>query len=275
RVPQSVPGSREDTIHKQCPELRESCFNSLADRTDQGTQITGIGRSQQQQFSLFHQPLAEVFAAITQIGQTKTTLNAPGQGQGRIAIIGVGRCQQRTHNQALMIDNGVELEAEEPALLGLAEISTGFTQQSHASVPQKMTDWNRLAIHQVKSLRSTGLRTVENQTTDEWCQGVQPCDPLLVRTQTRKGSTGISDHQLVGAFQSGALERALHQGDGDHFCVAKPGLAIVRLPQASGLRVFLQVLIHVVVDFCQLVIYAQFHGRSPFFRYVFSFQYST
>jgi hypothetical protein len=85
----------------------------------------------------------------------------------RVTIVAIARCQHGA-NDLVDVDEGMQLEAEGPALAGLAEVSARFTQQAHAPVANGFADSDGLGINQVerefKAIRSSGGL---NQMADE------------------------------------------------------------------------------------------------------------
>lgn len=83
RRPQAVPGTREDTIYKPIPQLRESRLHALAQRTDQRTLLSDCVRRQQQQVGFFNQQVLHLLTSIAPISQAQTTFGCPSQELGQ------------------------------------------------------------------------------------------------------------------------------------------------------------------------------------------------
>src|SRR5262249_8339628 len=154
RVPQSVPGTREDTIYNTIyntiPKLRESSLDALPHSTDRRTLLGGFGGSTQKQSGVFDQPIWHAFPAAPAVRQAPAPPGRPGQTPCRTAVLGVGWGPPRPDRHSVWLDERVHFEAEKPAFLGLPEPRARFPQEPDPTVPERRTNGNRLARHPEK-----------------------------------------------------------------------------------------------------------------------------
>ena len=76
RVPQTVPGTRENTIDKTIPELRKSSFDTLSQRANQRALVASISSGDQEQVCLFDQKVLQILAAIAPVSQAQAAISA-------------------------------------------------------------------------------------------------------------------------------------------------------------------------------------------------------
>src|SRR5262249_40390987 len=195
------------------------------------------------------------FPSVPPIGQAQTAFGRPGPSGRRITVVNLGRRQNCPPGQAVLIDDGVPLEANEPALAALAEGGSRFSNPPHSPVPQRRTDRNWLALHP-KPLESFARPCAagQDQQANHRAQSVPARPPLLVATQMGKGAAGIGSDQIIGPAQSRATKVTLHQSKGSHFGIAELGGAVVGSSPLSKLRMMFQALIDEVIDFNPLFI---------------------
>src|ERR1700737_4673457 len=263
RVPQPPPGAAKHPIHKVPPQLAESSFNALAQLTEYEFVLRGTVLGNQQHLGLFRQAMGAVRTAIPQIAQGDATVDSLHQRQRWVAIIGVARRQDDIEHPSMNLAQEVELEAKEPPFAGFSKIRPLVSQQPRSPVSDRGAERNGLTIDQIQSRRARRVATGGGQYPPHLGpQMVQPCHPLLICWQVRKGAPPISCYQAIGLLQCGDRKHPLEQSNRHHFGVAELGLGMGRATPASQRWVGFQEFIDKAVDLDHVVVYATMHRSS-------------
>jgi hypothetical protein len=247
------------------PELTEQCFDALSHAAVQLSLLRHVSPRHQQQLVFLCQQLGKVRPFVAQIRQQYATSDCLRQFRRRAAIIQVARSQHRVNNAAIDVAQGVQFEAKEPTCTALAEISPFIAQQAHATRANGFTDGDRLGINQVK-LATTREAGRFKQPTDERREPMQVSQPLLIRTKLRKGRGKVISNEMIGLFEGSDAEVALHQSNGDNFCICKSRLVIGRTTPVGQRDVGLKEVINEAVDFGHMIYNGRQMGRPPSVR---------
>jgi len=147
------------------------------------------------------------------LAQHRAALCCPAQSQSRVTVIRVGGRQQCAQDMSPRRREQVQLEAEEPALARLAEVSPVLSQQPHSTVPDGVTDGNRLGVHQIEVI---GFREFDghgaNQLSDQAGERVQTLHPLLIGNQMREGRSPVLADERVSLLQRVASQKRFAAG---------------------------------------------------------------
>lgn len=81
---------------------------------------------------------------------TDTAICHQAQINRRITVVAAACRQHRSDYLPVDVEDGVQLEAEEPSLARLAKISACLTQRAYAAVTNGVADRDGLGIYQVK-----------------------------------------------------------------------------------------------------------------------------
>src|SRR3954453_3113965 len=130
-------------------------------------------------------------------------------------------------------------------------------------MPHGMTNRQGFSIHQVK--RRTVLELLRGgleQGPYHSRESVQAGDPLLIRTQARKGRTKIRRHQPISLFETRDPQTALQQSESQYFGIRKTGHVVRRLPPAQQVRMGSQKVIDKDIELCHLIDYARQRSRT-------------
>src|SRR5262249_47928712 len=94
--------------------------------------------------------------------------------------------QEEIDDPAAGVAQGVTLEAENPALLRVAERGSFVTQPADPSMTQGVAELNRLGVDQVEGRLSQKQSCAgDQQFADQPVQLVEPDDPALIGGQMR------------------------------------------------------------------------------------------
>src|SRR3954462_9300160 len=130
-------------------------------------------------------------------------------------------------------------------------------------MPHGMTNRQGFSIHQVK--RRTVLERLRGgleQGPYHSRESVQAGDPLLIRTQARKGRTKIRRHQPISLLETRDPQTALQQSESQYFGIRKTGHVVRRLPPAQQVRMGSQKVIDKDRELCHLIDYARQRSRT-------------
>src|SRR5215216_866739 len=181
-APQSPPRTRVHPVYKHAPKLREECLHSLSQATDQCFMTTSVSRSYQQRLRFICQLFSNPFASIAVVCKRYSTLCHKCQFKRRFSITRIACCKETTNEMAVNIDRSVQLKAKEPSFAALSKVSSFFSQQSHAAMPNWVTHGYRLrVIYRQVHFKAVRIAGRLYKMTRNFTQSMEPSNPLLIR----------------------------------------------------------------------------------------------
>jgi hypothetical protein len=262
RVPQSLPGSAENPINKVMPKLREQRFNPLTHTAVKFSLFGHIPARYQQQFTLICKQLSELWSFIAQISKQYPSIYRLSQFKGWISIIDIAGSQNSIHNAPVDITQGVELKAEEPPRASFAKVCPIFSEQSHTTVTNRLTDRDGLGISKVESDPTSKASRLKQPAYDR-TEPVQASNPLLIRTDEREGRSIVIVDKIIGLLERIYSDTALHQGNCNDLSISEGWFIIRRTPPMSQTRMCFKEVIDKAVDLSHLIYNGSQMGRPP------------
>jgi hypothetical protein len=168
----------------------------------------------------------------------------------------------------------MHLEAKEPSTASFAEIGSIFSEVSRSAVSDGFAYRYWFGVYQAQ-LQSGALASDAKEMADDLAQSVQPANPFTIGRDKRKSVFVIADNELIGLFESGHTETALHQGDSDNLGIAESRAVIVGSSPIGQAGIGLEEVIDEAEDFSHLVYTRSHRGHPPGERYRFLTQSYT
>src|SRR5215212_10291492 len=223
------------------PQLRETGLNRLTYLRKQELPLRGVLARDEQQLSLFCLKRRRL-AAITQVAKQHATIRALTQGEQRLSIITVGGQQHDVQEAARDVPQRMQLETEEPALRAFPKARAVFSHQAHTSMPELVTERNRLGINEVEtSVGGAGASGFQQQPNVDG-ELMQAAQPFGIRRHEREGCAKVEAHQTISLLERGHLKRSLQQRNGQNFRVREAWDSMGRTPPLSLTRMSFQVI---------------------------------
>ena len=245
-------------------KLSQKHLYPLTDTTEHLLVLWHIPSCDHQQLGFIRKRIHRLRAAISRISQQNASICHQAQINRCVTVVTVASCQHRCDYLPVDIEEGVQLEAEEPPLARLAKISACLTQRAHAAVTNGLADRDGLGIYQVKRefepISSPGRL---NQMADDVTQLMKAGDPLFVRAESGESWSKVVTDNLIRLLQGGYPETTLHQADSNDFGVCENGLGVRRMPPSGQLRMSFKEIINEAIDLSHLIYNGSQAGRPP------------
>lgn len=242
------------------PQNRKPGFNPLPDRWQAAVSSLSILFGDQQTLIFFKQLILQASPAITEIAnhRLKTQKFSQGFSDSPVSVVS-GRRNDIT-NLLFSSRQNVEFETEKPSFRRLSEIRTIISEESHAPMPRRLADRNRLGIDQINSAL-INRSCLFKQLLHNRHNPVQSPNKLLVSAKLGKLFREVCFNQRESFPQTFCAEFTLHQSDCQNFGIRQRRLAVSTAPPVGNLRILPEKIINEAVDFTQFIKYL-FHWLS-------------
>jgi hypothetical protein len=227
RVPQARPGATKHAIDKLPPQFAKGRFDLLPHLTEDKAMRRGLSAGNKQHVGFFRQLGSTGVAPLAQITKSYSSIDALDQRQRRAAVIPIARGQENIEHPSVHMAQQMQFEAKEPAFARFAKVCPVLPQQSDSPMPNGQTQGNGFTIYQIqlRGVPSLGTRRGQ-QLPNVRPEMVNPREPLLVRTQRRKGRPPVLGDQSIGLFEGGDCQDALQQRNRQHFGITEARLGM-------------------------------------------------